>query len=147
MQPCYVLFVHWVEMLHCQDSIFFLFFFFLIEFAICCCSSCSESSTWREDSRFVCSTWGQNYTYCSLDAGPGEDVLMAGSSQIVTMAAEGNLGNKGCSTRRLFCCVIYHIQFSWQILVRTTLKQSQFANTVRDLFSYRLKYLRRLKYI
>lgn len=144
MHTCYVLFVYWVETLHCQDSIFPLFFFFLIEFAVCCCSSCSQSSTWREDSRFVCSTWGQNYTYCSTDAGPGENVVMAGSSQIVTAAAEGNLGNKTCPTGRLFCCMIHHVQFSWQIPVRTTLKQSSLPIQLRDLFSYRLRYLRHL---
>lgn len=118
---CFVCLLSWDTTL---SRLHFFLFFFLIEFAVCCCSSCSQSSTWREDSRFVCSTWGQNYTYCSIDAGPGENVVMAGSSQIVTATAEGNLGNKTCSIGRLFCCIIHHIQFSWQIPVRTTLKQS-----------------------
>lgn len=138
-----VMFCLFIELRHyIVKTPFFLFFFFLIEFAICCCSSCSQSSTWREDSRFVCSTWGQNYTYCNIDAGPGENVVMAGSSQIVTAAAEGNLGNKTCPTGRLFCCMIHHIQFSWQIPVRTTWKQSSLPIQLRDLFSYRLRHLR-----
>lgn len=52
-------------------------FLFLIEFAFCSSNSCSGSSAWREDSRFVCSTWRQNNTHCSTNAWSGETVFTA----------------------------------------------------------------------